>query len=116
MQTKHKINNSYFQCDATILLQLEKKNQSEHKLACHLLIRSKRKAFSRGRMRFYLCTKHIGHGKLVCHMMHSSAIVGHCILILCGRIKGTASTVFVIQHRKALPLMLAIPFMHLRIQ
>ena len=36
--------------------------------------------------------------------------------ILRGHIKGTASAVFVIQHRKAVPLFLAIPFMHLRIQ
>ena len=62
-------------------------------------------------MRFYLCTKHIGHSKKVWHMMHSSVIVGHCIPVLHGCIKGTASTVFVIQHRKTLPLMIAIPFM-----
>ena len=36
--------------------------------------------------------------------------------ILHGCIKGTASAVFVIQHRKAVPLFLVIPFMHLRIQ
>ena len=39
------------------------------------------------------------------------------LLYLRGRIKGTASAVFVIQHRKAVPLFLVIlPFMHLRIQ
>ena len=40
----------------------------------------------------------------------------HVYCILRGRIKGTASAVFVIQHRKAVPLFLAIPFMYLRIQ
>ena len=32
--------------------------------------------------------------------------------ILRGRIKGTASAIFVIQHRKTVPVFLAIPFMH----
>ena len=40
-------------------------------------------------------------------------ITTYCILR--GRIKGSANAVFVIQHRKAVPLFLAIPFVYLRI-
>ena len=49
-------------------------------------------------------------GSAVRRIQHSLPCYNY---ILCGRIKGTASAVFVIQHRKAVPLFLAIPFMHL---
>ena len=42
--------------------------------------------------------------------------VGSTYCILHGRIKGTASAVSVIQHQKAVPLYLVIPFVYLRIQ